>query len=192
MHLSIPINFPSKIYISNDLLSLSFYEYTSNMLLRSINIKPSPRLFASIAPNTQPVAANTSNQSSTSTSTKKGSRLRKPALSLDQFIQRQRVLSFWREIMRAVYSTSLPKLSSLDEVRWAVKIPPSATRTELRDYARNEFNRNRGVEDVVRISSLSLRGEDWGMAHIRYLLSAGKTEFDTMRRYIDELASLNR
>jgi hypothetical protein len=84
MHLSIPINFPSKIYISNDLLSLSFYEYTSNMLLRSINIKPSPRLFASIAPNTQPVAANTSNQSSTSTSTKKGSRLRKPALSLDQ------------------------------------------------------------------------------------------------------------
>lgn len=73
-------------YMSNDLLShyhRSLYKYTSNMLLRSINIKPSPRLFASIAPNTQPVAANTSNQSSP-TSTKKGSRLRKPALSLDQ------------------------------------------------------------------------------------------------------------
>ena len=86
MHLSISINFPSKIYMSNDLLLLSTYKYTSNMLFRSINIKPSPRLFASIAPNTQPVAANTSNQSSTSTSTstKKGSRLRKPALSLDQ------------------------------------------------------------------------------------------------------------
>lgn len=76
------------------------------------------------------------------------------------------------------------------------EIPPSSTRTELRDYARNEFDRNRGVEDVVRIISISqiLWGwlADYVKAHIRYLLSAGKTEFDTMRRYIDELASMNR
>ncbi|KAE8551740.1 hypothetical protein TMatcc_001720 [Talaromyces marneffei ATCC 18224] len=130
------------------------------MLPRLLNIKPSPRLFASIAPSSQSVAANTSTPKQSSTASKKPSRLRKPALSLDQFIQRQRVLSFWREIIRAVY-----------------KIPPSPTRTELRDYARNEFKRNKSVEDV---------------AHIRYLLSAGKTEFDTMRRYIDELASMNR
>ena len=39
---------------------------------------------------------------------------------------------------------------------------------------RNEFERNKAVQDI---------------AQIRYLLSTGKTEFDTMRRYIDELAA---
>ncbi|OKL64604.1 hypothetical protein UA08_00115 [Talaromyces atroroseus] len=127
-----------------------------------LSIRPSPRFLTSIASNTQPVASSSSATSSASNQAAgpRNSRLKKPALTLDQFIQRQRVLSFWREIIRAVH-----------------KIPPSSTRTEMRDYARTEFDRNKGVQDA---------------AHIRYLLSAGKTEFDTMRRYIDELASMNR
>ncbi|KAJ5128749.1 hypothetical protein N7448_002465 [Penicillium atrosanguineum] len=84
----------------------------------------------------------------------RSSKLKKPAISLDHFIQRGRVLAFWREVVRALN-----------------KIPPSATRNELHDYARQEFERHREVTDL---------------AHIRYLLSTGKSEFETMRRYIDE------
>ncbi|PLB38718.1 LYR motif-containing protein 2 [Aspergillus candidus] len=82
------------------------------------------------------------------------SKLKKPAVSLDHFIQRQRVLGLWREIVRALH-----------------KIPPSSTRDELHNYARHEFERRRDITDLQ---------------HIRYLLSTGKAEFDTMRRYIDE------
>ncbi|KAJ5225351.1 hypothetical protein N7468_006576 [Penicillium chermesinum] len=73
---------------------------------------------------------------------------------MGQFIQRGRVLSFWREIVRTLN-----------------KIPPSSTRNELRSYARQEFERHREVTDSQ---------------HIRYLLSTGKTEFQTMSRYINE------
>ncbi|KAJ6082458.1 hypothetical protein N7499_007332 [Penicillium canescens] len=82
------------------------------------------------------------------------SRLKKPAVGLDHFIQRGRVLAFWREVVRALN-----------------KIPPSSTRNELHNYARTEFERHREVSDLQ---------------HIRYLLSTGKAEFETMRRYIDE------
>ncbi|CAI7616414.1 unnamed protein product [Penicillium palitans] len=98
-------------------------------------MRPSPRFLAAIS-RSQP------------------SKLKKPSISLDHFIQRQRVLSLWREIVRAL-----------------IKVPPSSTRTELHKYARDEFERHRGVSDVQ---------------HIRYLLSTGKSEFETMRRYIDE------
>ncbi|KAL1961016.1 hypothetical protein VTO42DRAFT_4904 [Malbranchea cinnamomea] len=84
------------------------------------------------------------------------SRLQKPAISLDQFIQRQRAIGLWREIVRATQKVSNP-----------------TTRKELRDYARQEFERNRHVSDL---------------AHIRYLISTGKTEFNAMRRYVDEQA----
>ncbi|KAJ5708297.1 hypothetical protein N7488_008098 [Penicillium malachiteum] len=60
------------------------------------------------------------------------SKLKKPAISLDHFIQRQRVLALWREIVRAIH-----------------KIPPSTTRKELQSYARAEFERHRAVTDVV-------------------------------------------
>ncbi|ODM24236.1 hypothetical protein SI65_01826 [Aspergillus cristatus] len=83
------------------------------------------------------------------------SKLRKPAVSFDHFIQRQRVLGLWREIVRALN-----------------KIPNSSTKVELRNYAREEFDRHRNVTDLQ---------------HIRYLHSTGKSEFQTMRRYIDEL-----
>jgi Complex 1 protein (LYR family) len=43
----------------------------------------------------------------------------------------------------------------------------------MRQYARHGFLRNRNVTDL---------------AHIRYLISTAKTEFDGMRRYVDELA----
>ncbi|CAG7935062.1 unnamed protein product [Penicillium nalgiovense] len=60
------------------------------------------------------------------------SKLKKPSISLDHFIQRQRVLSLWREIMRAL-----------------IKVPPSSTRTELHKYARDEFERHRSVSDIT-------------------------------------------
>ncbi|CAI7639865.1 unnamed protein product [Penicillium discolor] len=90
-------------------------------------MRPSPRFLAAIS-RSQP------------------SKLKKPSISLDHFIQRQRVLSLWREIVRAL-----------------IKVPPSSTRTELHKYARDEFERHREVSDVT-----------------------GKSEFETMRRYIDE------
>jgi hypothetical protein len=82
-------------------------------------------------------------------------RKKKPILNLDQFIQRSKTLALWREIMRAVY-----------------RIPPSATRDEMRQFARAEFEQHRQVTD---------------QQHIRYLVSNGKTQFDAMRRYVDEL-----
>ncbi|KPA45761.1 hypothetical protein FLAG1_01284 [Fusarium langsethiae] len=81
-----------------------------------------------------------------------GSRL-KPTLSLDQFIQRGRVLAFYRTILRGTK-----------------KIPDPTTRAESRRYARDEFERRRNVTDA---------------AHVRYLLSVGKTEWEGMERYID-------
>ncbi|KKK26256.1 hypothetical protein ARAM_003341 [Aspergillus rambellii] len=93
------------------------------------------------------------------------SKLRKPTISLDHFIQRQRVISFWREIVRSLYS---------DQLNVSEEIPKSPTRDELRDYARHEFERHRNVTDLQ---------------HIRYLLSTGKSEFEMMKRYIDEQAA---
>ncbi|KAF2140914.1 uncharacterized protein K452DRAFT_288319 [Aplosporella prunicola CBS 121167] len=77
-------------------------------------------------------------------------------LGLEHFIQSKRALSLWREIVRALN-----------------KIPPSSTKSELRKFARDEFERNRHVSDIT---------------HIRYLISTGKTEFDSMKRYIEEQA----
>ncbi|KAF2427546.1 hypothetical protein EJ08DRAFT_352696 [Tothia fuscella] len=60
-----------------------------------------------------------------------------------------------------------------DIVRAINKIPPSSTRDEMRSFARGEFGRYKDVTDI---------------GHIRYLISSGKTQFDSMRRYIDEQA----
>ncbi|KAH7391691.1 hypothetical protein BKA66DRAFT_568106 [Pyrenochaeta sp. MPI-SDFR-AT-0127] len=80
------------------------------------------------------------------------SRLRargKSPLGLDHFIQRQRALALWRDIVR---STS--------------NIPNEATRKDMRQFARSEFEQHRQVTDL---------------GHIRYLISYGKTQFQTMR-----------
>ncbi|KAK0384020.1 hypothetical protein NLU13_8109 [Sarocladium strictum] len=79
------------------------------------------------------------------------SRLNK-ALSLDHFLQRSRVLSFYRTIIRGTRH-----------------IADKGTRLETRGFARAEFERHRNVTDI---------------AHIRYLLSTGKTEWESMERYI--------
>ncbi|PWY93587.1 hypothetical protein BO94DRAFT_347015 [Aspergillus sclerotioniger CBS 115572] len=89
-----------------------------------------------------------------SVSRSRPSKLKKPTISLDHFIQRQRVISLWREITRALN-----------------KIPSSSTRDELHSYARREFERNRNITDLQ---------------HIRYLISTGKSEFEMMKRYVDE------
>lgn len=94
--------------------------------------------------------------SSKSTAAAASLRKKPPPLSFDHFIQRQRVLALWRDILRSVYKI------------------PADRRTETVTYARKEFERNKHVHDIQQI---------------RYLISTGKTEFDGMRRYIDELAA---
>ncbi|KAK0724698.1 hypothetical protein B0H67DRAFT_480242 [Lasiosphaeris hirsuta] len=79
----------------------------------------------------------------------------KPALSLEHFLQRARVLSFYRTILRGTREIRDP-----------------TTKTETRRFAREEFERHRGVTDL---------------SHIRYLLSTGKTEWESMERYISGL-----
>jgi hypothetical protein len=84
------------------------------------------------------------------------SRASKPTLSLEHFLQRQRAISLWRSIVRALYKI------------------PKAHRDEPMQYARHEFARHKNVTDLTQI---------------RYLISTGKTDFDGMQRYIDELAA---
>ncbi|KAK3690129.1 hypothetical protein B0T22DRAFT_481307 [Podospora appendiculata] len=74
-------------------------------------------------------------------------------LSLDHFLLRARVLSLYRTIIRGTR-----------------RIQDPTTRAETRRFAREEFERRRGVTDL---------------GHIRYLLSTGKTEWESMERYID-------
>ena len=81
----------------------------------------------------------------------------KPTISLKHFLQRQRVLSLYRIIVRATN-----------------KIPASSTRLEMKTYAREEFERNKGITDLT---------------HIRYLVSTGKEQFESMKRYVDEMAA---
>ncbi|EEQ32909.1 uncharacterized protein MCYG_05728 [Microsporum canis CBS 113480] len=112
---------------------------------------------------------------------KPGSRLKKPAMNLEQFIIHQRVISLWREILRSTKREQARTFTNRS-ISWLMSkfymaspgIPSSSTKGELRSFARGEFERHRNVTDV---------------GHIRYLLSTGKTEFDTMRRYIDEQIS---
>ncbi|EXJ95808.1 hypothetical protein A1O1_00932 [Capronia coronata CBS 617.96] len=66
---------------------------------------------------------------------------RAPPISLDHFIQRQRVLSLWRTILRAAYRV------------------PKDLRTETLAYARGEFERNRHVEDIGQIRYLISTGK---------------------------------
>ena len=80
----------------------------------------------------------------------------------EQFLQRQRVLALWREIVRALTSkqhtlaciglTLLCYQEDLDAYACRVEIPRSSTRAEMRQYARDEFERNRDVTDLVTSS----------------------------------------
>ncbi|CAH0056613.1 unnamed protein product [Clonostachys solani] len=57
-------------------------------------------------------------------------------------------------------------------LRGIKRIKDPTTKAESRKYARDEFERHRNVTDL---------------SHIRYLLSTGKTEWETMERYIDHM-----
>ncbi|KKZ63139.1 hypothetical protein EMCG_02516, partial [[Emmonsia] crescens] len=59
-------------------------------------------------------------------------RPRKQTISLEHFVQRKRALSLWREIVRATN-----------------RIPQASARDEMRSFARHEFERNKGVTDLV-------------------------------------------
>lgn len=83
-------------------------------------------------------------------------RMKGKPLTLEHFLQRQRVVALWRECVRAIN-----------------RIPPSPTKHEMRDFARHEFERFRHIDDLQ---------------HIRYLLSTGKTQLDSMRRYVEQNA----
>ncbi|KAF2684860.1 hypothetical protein K458DRAFT_276929, partial [Lentithecium fluviatile CBS 122367] len=65
------------------------------------------------------------------------------------FIQRQRVLALWRDIVKSTAS-----------------IPDASMRRDMRQFARAEFEQHKHVTDL---------------GHIRYLISLGKTQFDTMK-----------
>ncbi|KAK6527095.1 hypothetical protein TWF281_010287 [Arthrobotrys megalospora] len=73
-------------------------------------------------------------------------------LGLDRFIQRSRVLALWREILRTVRHIEDP-----------------STREEMRSWARHEFKRNKGVQE---------------MTQIRYLISQGRHEMETISQSI--------
>ncbi|KAF2652544.1 hypothetical protein K491DRAFT_604679, partial [Lophiostoma macrostomum CBS 122681] len=66
-----------------------------------------------------------------------------------QFMQRQRALALWRDIIRSTAAISDP-----------------ATGKDMRQFARAEFEQHRHVTDL---------------AHIRFLVSSGKTQLDTMK-----------
>lgn len=103
-----------------------------------------------------------------------------------QFIQRARVLAFYRTILRSTR-----------------RIPDPATRAETLKFVRDEFERHRGVTDLVGprrrwllffwfmlpgfVLSLTSELTYTKKDHIRYLLSTGKTEWETMERYINGL-----
>ncbi|XP_034435544.1 LYR motif-containing protein 2 [Hippoglossus hippoglossus] len=65
-----------------------------------------------------------------------GSRLPLAALSLKQFLQRQKVLGIYRNMLRTIK-----------------QVPDEADRKYLRDWARDEFKRNRNAteQDAIRM-----------------------------------------
>lgn len=80
------------------------------------------------------------------------------------------MLSFYRTIIRSTRRIHDPK-----------------TRDETRLFARQEFERHSNVQDIVSpVAIVTLQNKsDLRQQHIRYLLSTGKTQWDSMERYID-------
>uniref|UniRef100_A0A8C6J9D5 LYR motif-containing protein 2 n=1 Tax=Melopsittacus undulatus TaxID=13146 RepID=A0A8C6J9D5_MELUD len=64
------------------------------------------------------------------------SRLPPGALNLKQFLRRQQVLQLYRKILRAIR-----------------EVPAEADRRYLKDWAREEFRRNKDATDEVRIGN---------------------------------------
>lgn len=74
-------------------------------------------------------------------------------------------------------------------VRTTRRINHPKTRTETRLFARQEFERHRHVQDIVSLPLVANQppsaSTDPLQQHIRFLLSTGKTQWDSMERYID-------
>ena len=84
-------------------------------------------------------------------------RFRRPLLSLDHFLERQKALGLWRDIVR---STN--------------KIRVAETRDEMRRYARGEFERNRTVADLTQIRYLVSTGREQFRQMGRYVDEMGR------------------
>ncbi|KAG9240454.1 hypothetical protein BJ878DRAFT_430266 [Calycina marina] len=76
-------------------------------------------------------------------------------VDLDHFLQRKKAIALWRSI-----------------VRGCKKIEDKSTKQDTLKFAREEFRRNKDVEDITQI---------------RYLTSTGKMEWETMEKYIEGL-----
>jgi hypothetical protein len=97
------------------------------------------------------------------------SRLRargKSPLGLDHFIQRQRALALWRDIIRSTASIS-----------------DISTRKDMRIFARAEFEQHKHVTDLSHIRYLiSVRLYVYSTkALLTEILQLGKTQYDTMK-----------
>ncbi|OAX84177.1 hypothetical protein ACJ72_01452 [Emergomyces africanus] len=103
----------------------------------------------------------------------------KQTISLEHFVQRKRALGLWRDIVRATNTHYSSR---------AIGIPQSSARDEMRSFARHEFERNKGVTDLVPDLGMSAFNTALSLYLVHFHLT-GKTEFDAMRRYIDELAA---
>ncbi|ELR07470.1 hypothetical protein GMDG_08439 [Pseudogymnoascus destructans 20631-21] len=69
-----------------------------------------------------------------------------PTLSLEHFLQRGKVLSLWRRVLR-----DTRRIADLE------------TRAETRKMARDEFERNKNVKDISQIKYLISTGKSqWG------------------------------
>ncbi|KAI5844555.1 hypothetical protein DFP73DRAFT_59294 [Morchella snyderi] len=55
-----------------------------------------------------------------------------------------------------------------DILRALKRVNDPVTKSELYDYARQEILRNKNIDDII---------------HIRYLISTGRKEFETMEQY---------
>lgn len=73
-------------------------------------------------------------------------------VSLDHFLQRQRVIALWRSIVRATN-----------------KINNAQTKREMRGFARDEFERYRDVEDLEHIRYLISTGSEQLKSMTRYV-----------------------
>jgi Complex 1 protein (LYR family) len=76
----------------------------------------------------------------------------KKVLSLDHFLQRQRALGLWRDIVRATN-----------------KIRHHDTKQEMRTFARDEFERSRNVQDLEHIRYLISTGKEQFKSMSRYV-----------------------
>lgn len=84
-------------------------------------------------------------------------KFKKPPLSLDHFLERQKAIKLWRDIVRAVN-----------------KIRMDETRDEMRSFARVEFERHRNETDLLQIKYLISTGRDQFKQMSRYVDEMGR------------------